>query len=86
MVEDGHVITCGGVTAGLDFALTLISREAGEAAAQAIQLALEYDPAPPFAAGHPGRAPERVTADLRTRVYDAAAARMDRALGGAGDG
>jgi len=82
VVEDGHLVTCGGVTAGLDFALTLIAREAGEDAARAIQLALEYDPAPPFSSGHPSRAPEGVTAGLRARVYDAAAARMAAALDG----
>lgn len=82
VVEDGATVTCGGVTAGLDFALTLIAREAGEGTAQAIQLALEYDPAPPFATGHPARAPEKLTAGLRDRVYDAAAARMAEALDG----
>ena len=82
VVEDGKTVTCGGVTAGLDFALTLIAREAGEATAQAIQLALEYDPAPPFATGHPARAPESLTAGLRERVYDAAAERMAEALDG----
>jgi cyclohexyl-isocyanide hydratase len=80
VVEDGNVVTCGGVTAGLDFALTLIAREAGSDLAQAIQLSIEYDPAPPFASGHPSRAPERVTADVRERVYDQAAKRMSRAL------
>ena len=82
VVEDGDVVTCGGVTAGLDFALTLIAREAGDETAQAIQLALEYDPAPPFDAGHPDRAGEQLTAGLRARVYDAAAARMADALEG----
>ena len=80
VVEDGYLVTCGGVTAGLDFALTLIAREAGEGVARAVQLALEYDPAPPFASGHPSRAPEAVTAGLRARVYDAAAARLAAAL------
>lgn len=86
VVADGNVVTCGGVTAGLDFALTLIAREAGEATAQAIQLALEYDPAPPFAAGHPASAGAKLTEGLRRRVYDAAAARMARALEAAGRG
>lgn len=82
VVEDGNVVTSGGVTSGLDFALTLIARMKGDAVAQAIQLAIEYDPAPPFAGGHPDRAPEAVTAGLKERVYDAAAARMEQALGG----
>jgi cyclohexyl-isocyanide hydratase len=81
VVEDGRTITAGGVTAGIDFALTLIAREAGEATAQAIQLALEYDPHPPFACGNPADAgPQRVAA-LKSRVYDEAAARMAEALG-----
>lgn len=80
VVEDGHIVTSGGVTSGLDFALTLIARLKGDVVAQAIQLAIEYDPAPPFAGGHPNRTPEAVTAGLRARVYDAAAARMETAL------
>jgi cyclohexyl-isocyanide hydratase len=80
VVEDGHIVTCGGVTSGLDFALTLIARLRGDAVAQAIQLAIEYDPAPPFAGGHPDRAPKATTAGLKEHVYDAAAARMEAAL------
>ena len=80
VVEDGHVVTSGGVTSGLDFALTLIARLRGEAVAQAIQLAIEYDPAPPFSGGHPDRAPKTITAGLKEHVYDAAAARMEAAL------
>ena len=80
VVEDGRVVTAGGVTSGLDFALTLIDRLHGPAAAQAIQLAIEYDPAPPFATGHPDRAPAAITESLKGRVYDAAAARMEAAL------
>ena len=80
VVEDGPVVTSGGVTSGLDFALTLVARMRGDAAAQAIQLAIEYDPAPPFAGGHPDRAPVAVTEGLKARVYDAAAARMAAAL------
>lgn len=82
VVEDGNLVTSGGVTSGLDFALTLIARLQGDAAAQAIQLAIEYDPAPPFVGGHPARAPSAVTAGLRERVFDAAAARMENALTG----
>ena len=82
VVEDGKLVTSGGVTSGLDFALTLIARLHGDAVAQAIQLAIEYDPAPPFVGGHPDRAPESVTAGLKTRGYDAAAARIEAALKG----
>lgn len=80
VVEDGNIVTSGGVTSGLDFALTLIARLQGDAVAQATQLAIEYDPAPPFAGGHPARAPAAVTAGLKARVFDAAAARMEAAL------
>ena len=82
IVEDGHVVTSGGVTSGLDFALTLIGRLHGDAVAEAIQLAIEYDPAPPYVGGHPDRTPAAITAGLKARVYDAAAARMEQALGG----
>jgi cyclohexyl-isocyanide hydratase len=80
VVEDGTVITAGGVTSGIDFAMTLIAREAGEATARMIQLALEYDPAPPFAGGHPSSSGEAMAATLNTRVYDKASAAMAEAL------
>ena len=80
IVEDGNLVTSGGVTSGLDFALTLIGRLHGDAVAQAIQLAIEYDPAPPYVGGHPDRTPPAITAGLTARVYDAAAARMEQAL------
>jgi cyclohexyl-isocyanide hydratase len=80
VVEDGNVITAGGVTAGIDFALTLVAREAGRDVAEALQLGFEYDPAPPFHAGTPDAAGPARTAALRARVYDAAAARLAAAL------
>jgi cyclohexyl-isocyanide hydratase len=84
VVRDGNVITAGGVTSGLDFALTVAAELAGEAAAQSIQLSLEYDPAPPFDAGHPERAPAAVRASLDGRytrsrsAYSAAIAAVRR--------
>ncbi len=57
VVRDGSLFTGGGVTAGIDFALTVAAELAGPQTAQGIQLALEYNPAPPFQAGHPDRAP-----------------------------
>src|SRR6476660_7951602 len=60
VVRDGNVITGGGVTAGIDFALTVAAELAGAETAQQIQLSIEYDPAPPFASGHPERAPAPV--------------------------
>jgi transcriptional regulator GlxA family with amidase domain len=68
VVRDGNVITGGGVTAGIDFGLALAAEIAGEATAQRIQLAIEYDPHPPFDAGHPDRAPAGALAEIRARV------------------
>lgn len=56
VVRDGNILTGGGVTAGVDFALTLAAEIAGEEVARAIQLSLEYDPAPPFDGGSPEKA------------------------------
>ncbi len=53
VVRDGRVFTGGGVTAGIDFALTIVAEIAGQAMAQRIQLSIEYDPAPPLLAVHP---------------------------------
>ena len=52
----------------------------GDAVAQSIQLAMEYDPAPPFIGGHPDQAPAAITDGLKSRVYTAAAQRMKTAL------
>lgn len=59
-VEDGRTITAAGVTAGIDMALHLVSREASAKLAQAIQLGLEYDPEPPFDTGSPDKAPPEI--------------------------
>lgn len=67
VVKDGNVITAGGVTSGIDFGLTVIAEIAGETTAQAIQLGIEYDPAPPFDSGHPDRAPAAVKSALSGR-------------------
>jgi cyclohexyl-isocyanide hydratase len=66
-VRDGNVITAGGVTSGIDFALHVAAEIAGKETAQAIQLSIEYDPAPPFTSGHPDRAPASVIALLAPR-------------------
>jgi cyclohexyl-isocyanide hydratase len=61
IVRDRNRISGGGVTAGIDFGLALAAELAGEDVARTIQLALEYDPQPPFAAGSPeGAGPELV--------------------------
>jgi cyclohexyl-isocyanide hydratase len=62
VVRDGNVFTSGGVSAGIDFAFTVIAELAGPEVAQAIQLGIEYDPAPPFDSGHPDKASEAATA------------------------
>jgi cyclohexyl-isocyanide hydratase len=69
VVIDRNRITGGGVTAGIDFALTVAATIAGARAAMGIQLMLEYDPMPPFDAGGPHKAPpdlvEEITASRR---------------------
>jgi transcriptional regulator GlxA family with amidase domain len=59
-VEDGKVLTAAGVSAGIDMALHLVGQEAGPEVAQAVQLALEYDPQPPHDAGSPHKAPAAI--------------------------
>jgi len=68
VVQDGRVITAAGSTAGIDMALTLLGLSHGPAVAQAVQLALEYDPEPPYDAGSPAKAPHQIS-DLVTTYY-----------------
>jgi cyclohexyl-isocyanide hydratase len=68
VVVDGKLITGGGVTAGIDVALTVAAQIAGRAAAEAIQLGIEYDPAPPFASGSPHHADPAVLAAVLARA------------------
>jgi cyclohexyl-isocyanide hydratase len=82
VVRDGHVFTGGGVTAGIDFALTIAAEIAGAEVAQAIQLAIEYDPAPPFDAGAPDRAPASVR-EAMTERYARRGAEFTAALAAA---
>jgi transcriptional regulator GlxA family with amidase domain len=70
VVEDGKVLTAAGVSAGIDMALHLVAKETGPEVAQAVQLALEYDPQPPFDAGSPQKAPAAIV-DLVTAVSQA---------------
>ena len=60
VVRDGNILTGGGITAGIDFALTLVHELAGPTMAQSIQLSLEYAPAPPFNSGRPEIAPKEI--------------------------
>ncbi len=66
VVEDRNRITGGGVTAGIDFGLTIVARLSSERYAKAVQLNIEYDPAPPFRAGAPSGAGKQITGALRT--------------------
>lgn len=57
-VQDGKVITSAGVSAGIDMALKIVQLIKNETLAKALQLAIEYDPAPPFNTGSPAKAPK----------------------------
>jgi cyclohexyl-isocyanide hydratase len=67
VVRDGNVITGGGVTAGIDFALAVTAEIAGDDYAQSVQLSIEYAPAPPFNSGTPELAPAHILADTQQR-------------------
>ena len=89
VARDGNIITGGGVTAGIDFALTVAAELAGADFAQTLQLNIEYAPAPPFDAGRPETAPPQILAAARRRMdamlpkrraeAEAAAARLRQA-------
>lgn len=74
VVRDGNIITGGGVTAGIDFALTVLAEIGGDEFAQTVQLGLEYAPAPPFNSGRPELAPAHVRdryEQMRQRIFPA---------------
>jgi transcriptional regulator GlxA family with amidase domain len=68
VVEDGKVITAAGVSAGIDMALILASKIAGDKFAQAVQLGIEYDPNPPFDVGSVEKADCAIREALRSRM------------------
>ena len=86
VVVDGNVITGGGVTAGIDFALVVVAQAFGRDVAESIQLGMEYDPHPPFKSGSPESAHPGLVAKIRAgaakrqaerqAAVDAAAARL----------
>ena len=90
IVRDGNVITGGGVTAGIDMALSVMADIAGADYAQAVQLGIEYAPEPPFDSGRPERARPEILAAARKRLdavrteRDAAVGRAARALAHSG--
>jgi len=79
VVRDGNCITGGGVTAGIDIALTIAAELAGEDVAKMIQLAIEYAPAPPFNSGRPEIAEEKTVAAVK-QLFSAFAAQRREAI------
>jgi transcriptional regulator GlxA family with amidase domain len=75
VVRDGNVITGGGVTAGIDFALTVLAEIVGDEFAQSVQLVIEYAPAPPFNSGSPELAPPHILANTQQRYERVRSAR-----------
>ena len=75
---DRNRVTGGGVTAGIDFALTLVSLLRDRPTAEAIQLRLEYNPAPPFNAGSPDTAPPEILALMKERIAPSQARRVEK--------
>jgi cyclohexyl-isocyanide hydratase len=67
VVRDERIITAGGVTSGIDFGLQAVAEIAGVTVAQSIQLGIEYNPAPPFNAGHPDTASDEIKATVAGR-------------------
>jgi cyclohexyl-isocyanide hydratase len=70
VVADGNRLTGGGITAGIDFGLTLLARLRGETAARVAQLVMEYDPKPPFDSGTPEKAAPEITAIVRRSLQE----------------
>lgn len=75
VVRDGNLVTGGGVTAGIDFALTLVAEMLDPVTAQGVQLAIEYAPSPPFNCGSPETTPPEVVELVRRRTAATRSAR-----------
>ena len=75
IVEDGKLITAGGVTSGIDFGLAVVARLVGPTEAETVQLHLEYAPAPPFHSGTPAQASPEVLARAKARMQASRTAR-----------
>ena len=79
IARDGAVVTAAGVSAGIDMALWLAGELAGQSAAEAIQLQIEYDPQPPFDHGSAERADAVVVTRARAAAEESRGARVTRA-------
>ena len=79
VVRDGNIITGGGVTAGIDMALTVVAEIVNADFAQAVQLSIEYAPLPPFDCGRPERARPDVLAVV-TKRFDARRPQRESAI------
>lgn len=77
VVRDRNRLSGGGVTAGIDFGLTLLAELAGDEVAQSVQLGLEYDPQPPFQSGSPEKAGAERTARVRAQMEKMIARRQE---------
>jgi len=77
VVVDRQRATAAGVSAGIDMALTLVGKEWGPDTACEIELAMEYDPRPPYGVGHPSLAPQELTEKLRVKNAQRQKVRMD---------
>lgn len=77
VVQDGKLITAGGVTSGIDFGLTVIGELMGQTEAETVQLSLEYAPAPPFHSGTPAEASPEVLAAARQRLLPSRNRRLE---------
>ena len=84
VVTDRNRITGGGVTAGIDFALTVAAEVAGIDKAKSIQLLIEYNPAPPFACGHPDTADAAIVGNVRSAMAPLQEKRLQLAKRAAG--
>ena len=83
VVERGKVINAAGVSSGIDMALVLLDRMYGSEIAQMIQLAIEYDPQPPFDAGSPAKAPAALVDLVQQTIGDGPALPANTTTGGA---
>jgi transcriptional regulator GlxA family with amidase domain len=88
VVERGKIFTAAGVSSGIDMALALVDRIFGRERAELLQLAIEYDPQPPFDAGSPTKAPKEIVevaqAILADTLSDDAVAEVVSSVGSAG--